>query len=79
MTSLATGEFAAYMGLDWANAKHDICLQAASSHQREMTVLEHQPEVIEAWATALLRRFAGGPIAIALALNQGPIVEALRT
>src|SRR5262249_44362573 len=78
MTSLATGEFAAYMGLDWANAKHDICLQAASSHQREMTVLEHRPEVIEAWATALLQRFAGGPIAIALELNKGPIVEALR-
>ena len=78
MTSLATGEFAAYMGLDWANAKHDICLQAANSHQREMTVLEHRPEVIEAWATALLQRFAGGPIAIALELNKGPIVEALR-
>src|SRR5215510_6378121 len=78
MTSLATGEFAAYMGLDWAHAKHDICLQAASSHQRERTVLEHRPEVIEAWATALLQRFAGGPIAIALELNKGPIVEALR-
>jgi len=34
--------------------------------------------VIEAWATALLQRFAGGPIAIALELNKGPIVEALR-
>jgi transposase len=78
MTSLATDEFAAFIGLDWADTKHDMCLQIAGSDHREVTVLEHQPEVIEAWATALLHRFEGGPIAIALELNKGPIVEALR-
>jgi len=78
MTRLATDEFAAFMGLDWADAKPDICLQAASSDKREVQVLEHRPAVIEAWAPVLLQRFAGGPIAIALELNQGPIVEALR-
>jgi len=41
--------------------------------------LEHRPEVIDAWATDLLQRFQGRPIAIALELNKGPIVEALRT
>jgi hypothetical protein len=78
MTRLATDEFAAFMGLDWADAKHDICLQVAGSDKREFKVLEHRSEVIEAWATALLQRFEGGPIAIALELNKGPIVEALR-
>ena len=78
MTGLATEEFTAFIGLDWADAKHAICLQAAGSDKREVQVLEHRPEVIEAWATALLQRFAGGPIAIALELNKGPIVEALR-
>jgi transposase len=78
MTRLATDEFVAFIGLDWADAKHDICLQVAGSDKREVKVLEHKPEVIEAWATALLQRFGGGPIAIALELNKGPIVEALR-
>jgi len=78
MTSIATNELAAFIGLDWADAKHDICLQVAGSDKREVKVLEHRPEVIEAWATALLQRFEGGPIAIALELNKGPIVEALR-
>jgi hypothetical protein len=78
MTSLATDEFTAFIGLDWADAKHDICLQAAGSDKREVKVLEHKPEAIEAWATALLQRFVGGPIAIALELNKEPIVEALR-
>ncbi len=78
MTGVATGEFAACIGLDWADAKHDICLQGAGCDTREFQDLEHRPEVIDAWATALLQRFEGGPIAIALALNKGPIVEALR-
>jgi transposase len=78
MTRLAMDEFAAFVGLDWADAKHDICLQVAGSDQREFKVLEHRPEVIEEWATDLLRRFQGRTIAIALELNKGPIVEALR-
>jgi len=78
MSSQATDEFAAFIGLDWADAKHDICLQVAGSDERDLKVLEHRPEAIEAWATALLQRFKGKPIAIALELNKGPIVEALR-
>ena len=34
--------------------------------------------MIAAWATDLRQRFQGQPIAIALELNKGPIVEALR-
>ena len=78
MTRFTTDEFAAFIGLDWADTKHDICLQVAGSDKREFQVLEHRPEVIDAWATDLLQRFQGRLIAIALELNKGPIVEALR-
>ena len=57
----------------------DICLQVAGSDKREFQVLGHRPEVIDAWATDLRQRFQGRPIAMALELNKGPIVEALRT
>jgi len=79
MTRFATDAFAAFIGLDWADTTQDICLQVAGSAKRECKVLEHRPEVIDAWATDLLQRFQGRPIAIALELNKGPIVEALRT
>ena len=69
----------ACIGLDWADATHDICLQGAGCDTREFTALEHRPDVIDAWATALLQRFEGGPIAIALERNKGPMVEALPT
>ena len=79
MTRFVTDEFAAFIGLDWADTKHDICLHVAGSDKREFQVLEHRPEVIDAWATDLLQRLQGRPIAMALELNKGPIVEALRT
>lgn len=71
-------DFAACIGLDWANAKHDICLQAAGSSTNEQSVLEHRPECIDEWARNLRRRFRSKPIALALELDKGPIVSALR-
>ena len=37
MQRLALEEFAAFVGLDWAEAKHDICLQAAGTERREFS------------------------------------------
>jgi transposase len=71
--------FAAFVGLDWADATHDVCLQAAGAATREHLILAHTPEAIEAWVGSLRQRFAGQPIAICLELNQGPIVCAVRT
>ena len=73
-----TDDFAAFVGLDWADAKHDICLQAAGTDKPEACVLQHKPEAIEAWVSALRQRFQGQPIAIALELDKGPIVAALQ-
>jgi len=70
--------FAAFVGLDWADAKHDICLQAAGTERREFLVLEHRPEAIDAWVQTLRTRFNGQPVAVCLELNKGPIVSALR-
>ena len=78
MKQEAHEEFAAFIGLDWADAKHDVCLQAAGSAQRERFILEHTPEAIDAWVCALHKRFEGKPIAICLELNKGPLVFALR-
>src|SRR5919108_737563 len=71
--------FAAFIGLDWADAQHDGCLQAAGSAQRECFQLAHTPEAIDAWVTTLRARFHGQPVAICLELNKGPLVFARRT
>src|SRR5512132_3302823 len=78
MTPNSHDVFAAFVGIDWADAKHDGCLQAAGSAKREYFQLEHTPEAIDAWVTTLRTRFNGQPVAICLELNKGPIVSALR-
>jgi transposase len=76
MTSTATAPYTAYVGLDWADRKHDFCLQQAGNNALEFGILEHTPEAIEQWARALHIRF-GGPIAICLETTKGPLVNAL--
>lgn len=70
-------EFAAFIGIDWADRKHDFCLHTVASGKRERGVLEHKPAAITEWAAQLRERFAGAPIAVAVELAQGPIVSAL--
>src|SRR5262249_59433423 len=57
MKPQAPEAFAAFIGLDWADAKHDICLQAAGSAYREILHLDHRPEVIDAWVQSLRTLF----------------------
>jgi transposase len=78
VTHLPEAEFAAFIGIDWADATHDVCLQAVGSDTREFNRLEHKPEAIDAWAQAVQQRFAGRPVAVCLELNKGPLVYALR-
>jgi len=70
--------FVARIGLDWADAKHDICLRVPGAEAVESSVLAHTPEAIDEWARKLRARFGGKPIAVALELFKGPIVYALR-
>jgi hypothetical protein len=70
--------FAAFVGLDWADAQHDICLQATGTERREFLILAHRPEAIDAWVQTLRTRFNGQPVAVCLELQKGPIVSALR-
>ena len=77
MNSLTDNSFTAYVGIDWADSKHDICVQAAGDQQREFDCIAHQVDQIEQWAQSLHKRF-GGVIAVALELSKGPIVYALQ-
>ncbi len=69
MKRTAEHEFVAFIGIDWADVKHDICLQVAHDDQREFSVVVHRPEAIQAWAQDLKRRFQGRPIAVCLELG----------
>jgi len=70
-------EFAALIGLDWADQKHDVCLLNLTTGQQEQAVLKHTPETIDDWAVELRRRFDGRPIGICLEQSRGALSSAV--
>jgi len=67
-------EFAAFVGIDWADQKHVWCLQGRDSTKCESGELEHTPEAVEAWVAQLCQRFGNRPIAVALEQSRGSLV-----
>jgi hypothetical protein len=79
MQPQASQAFAAFLGLDWADAQHDVCRQTAGTAQREFLSLDHRPAEMNAWGQTLRTRFNGQPVAVGLELTTGSIVSARRT
>ena len=52
--------YSVYVGIDWADKKHDVCIQSKSSDEREFAVVRHRPEAIDAWVKGLYQQY-GGP------------------
>ena len=69
--------WAAVVGLDWADQKHDIVLHATGSAPDEHQQLVHTPEAIDEWACGLRERFGGRPVAVCFEQTRGPIAYAL--
>ena len=70
-------DIAAYIGIDWADRKHDICLQDSETNTQEFSVIEHKPEAIEEWVEGLRKRYNGRRIAICTEQKRGPLIYAL--
>ena len=77
MTDKTMSDFAALVGIDWADRKHDICLQAGSDGKRELLESEHRPEAIEDRLNGLRVRFENRPVAVCLEQRKGPLIHAL--
>src|ERR1051326_2576106 len=76
MITTPTPEYAAFVGLDWGDEKHDLSLAAGdSTHER--ATLEQTPEALAEWANGLRTRFPGGKIAVALEQARGALLAGL--
>ena len=69
--------FAAYIGLDWSDQKHDVCLVDTVTGAQESAVIKQTPEALNDWALSLRTRFRGGRIAVCLEQSRGPLIYAL--
>lgn len=58
--------FAALVGIDWSENKHDLHLYDVAGHQYEPLELSATPEALDTWLQSLRGRFAGQPVAIVM-------------
>jgi len=68
---------AARIGLDWADAHHDVSLQEVGASTVERRRIVHTPEALRDWIAELRQRFGGRPVGICLEQSRGPLIHAL--
>jgi len=73
----AEPEFAAFVGIDWADQKHCWKLAVAGTQATESGELKQTPEELSNWAAALHHRFSGRPVAVALEQSSGALIYQL--
>jgi transposase len=71
--------FAATIGLDWADKKHDLWIQPAAGGKPEHLVIDQTSEALHEWVAKVRTRFANERIAIAIETSRGAVISALGT
>ncbi len=69
--------YCAFIGIDWADKKHDICSQENGADEIEHRVIQHDPKELNQWLQELGERFKYQPIAVAIETSKGPLINML--
>ena len=69
--------YCAFIGIDWADKSHDVCIREKGSDDFEHTTVEHSPEKLTTWILELAERFNYKPMAIAIETSKGPLINFL--
>jgi transposase len=77
MKAFDVSSFAALIGIDWADRKHDICEVNPQTNEQHFSVISSQPKAINAWANEIKRKYNGQLVAVACELKKGPLIYAL--
>jgi len=70
-------KLAAFVGIDWADTEHAVCLRIEDGSKVETCVLAQKPEDLTAWAVGLKERFGDCPVGICLEQSRGALIYAL--
>lgn len=70
-------KLAAFVGIDWADEEHAVCLRIAGSSEMETCVLSQKPEALAEWATGLKNRFGNCLVGVCLEQSRGALIYAL--
>lgn len=75
---VANKEIRAWIGMDWADAKHDVSLYEEGTGKEEHREVSHSPEALAEWMEQLRARYGrDGKVAIVLEQGRGALLNVL--
>lgn len=75
--SQITTPFAAYIGIDWADHKHDISLYDCQHQSWNHTTIQSTPQAIADWVNQLRQQYGEAQFLVGLEQKRGPLLYAL--
>ena len=66
--------FTTFVGIDWADKKHDLCIAAQEDDNPTYSVIDHTPEDLHAWVVELRKKYPHGQIAVAMEQSKGALI-----
>jgi transposase len=72
-----TTPFAAYIGIDWADRKHDIALYDPKTQTWSHSVIQATPSAIADWVNQLRQQYGEAKVLVGLEQKRGPLLYAL--
>jgi len=69
-----TNKFTAFVGVDWADCKHDISIVSATGGKPVHQVITHTPEALSEWLAKVRQQYPEGQIAICLEQSKGALI-----
>ncbi len=70
-------ELAVFIGLDWADEEHAVCMRVTETMEIRMFTVKQQPGKLHGWIASLLKEFGGARIGIAVESSRGGLLYAL--
>jgi transposase len=77
MKAYNINDFAALIGIDWADKKHDVCEHHVHNKKHHYSIIKSTPEALHDWAMSLKKRYPNQKIAVACELKKGPLIYTL--
>ncbi len=75
--NLSTTVYAAYIGIDWADRKHDIALYDCQNETWEQSTIQATPQAIADWVNQLRKLYGERKLLVGLEQKRGPLLYAL--
>jgi transposase len=77
MKTKTQNTYAAFIGLDWSDKKHDYCQSDADGLTTQTGVIASTPEAVSEFINQLRVQFSGGQVAICLEQTKGALIHQL--